>query len=187
MTTALDETPPSVDPTDGEDRPSRRVTVGMVAAVVVSLGIVLFWIVVYTTASSYKPPGYLADRTFPKAAEKVCASFTPRLEAIPLAQTAKTSTERADLVDEVTVILSERRQALYAVVPNTDDARFINAWLKDWSKHLADRQSYADQLRVRPDAEYRETTKGTSQISKVLNKFSDDNEMSSCSTSHDVG
>src|SRR5689334_10594965 len=105
MPTALEPTAPSVDPVDGDDLP-RRITPGKVAVVLASLAIILFWIVVYTTAGSYHPPGWLEDRTFPKAAEKVCATYTARLEAIPLAQTARTSAERADLVDQATAILA---------------------------------------------------------------------------------
>jgi hypothetical protein len=185
MTTALGSTPPSVDPSE-ED--GRRVTPGKIAAVVASLAILLFWIFVFAKGGSYHPPGYLEDRTFPKAAEKICASYTPQLEAIPLAQTATTSTERADLVDEVTAILTERRDELRTVVPDTDDARFIDEWLDDWSANFADRQAYADELRVNPAAEFLESVKGeSSQMSKVLDKFAKDNEMGSCTTSDDVG
>jgi hypothetical protein len=181
--TAVDQTTPP--PRSDEDGP-RRVTPGKVAAVAGSLAIVIFWIWVFATAGSYHPPGWLKDRSFPKAAEKVCASYTPRLEAVPAATTARTSTDRADQVDQVTAILADRREALLAIVPDGAEAKYIRAWLDDWQQHLGDRRSYADRLRERPGAEFRETTKESSQISSVLDKFADDNKMSSCDTFDDV-
>jgi hypothetical protein len=183
--TTLEQQPTPVEGDPGDGGRSGW-TIGRVAAVVVSLGLLIMWIVVFAVAPSYHPPGWLEDRTFPKAAEKVCASYTARLEAVPLASTARTSDERADLVDRITELLSQRRDALEAVVPDTRDAVHIRAWLSDWKLHLADRDSYARHLRSDPGAEFLETTKESSQISEVLDKFADDNNMASCETFSDV-
>ena len=80
------------------------------------------------------------------------------------------------------------RQVVQWDKDSCDDARFINEWLDDWSANFADRQAYADELRVNPGAEFLESVKGeSSQMSKVLDKFAKDNEMGSCITSDDVG
>ena len=183
--TTLDPSPTPASPEPEPEGP-HGLTLGRVAAIVISLGIALMWVYVFVTAGSYRPPGWLEDRTFPKAAERVCASYTPRFEEIPLANTARTSTERADLVDEATALLADRRDELETIVPDTDDARFIRAWLADWKVHLADREDYSRRLRGNPAAEFRETAKETSQISKVLDKFAKDNRMASCETLDDV-
>jgi hypothetical protein len=185
--TTLEQQPTPVDPEPTPDDGGRSGwTVGRVAAVTVSLGLLLMWIVVFAAAPSYHPPGWLADRTFPKAAEKICASYTKRLEAVPLASTARTSGQRADLVDRVTALLTERRDALEAAVPDTRDAVHIRDWLSDWKRHLGDRDSYARKLRSAPGAEFLESTRGGTQISEVLDKFADDNNMASCDTFDDV-
>jgi hypothetical protein len=183
----LEQQPTSVQPEpEAADGGRSGWTIGRVAAVTVSVALLIMWIVVFAAAPSYHPPGWLKDRTFPKAAEKVCASYTKRLEAVPLASTARTSGQRADLVDRVTALLAERRDALEAVVPDTPDAVHIRDWLSDWKRHLADRDSYARHLRSDPGAEFLESTRGGSQISEVLDKFADDNNMASCDTFDDV-
>jgi hypothetical protein len=185
--TALDPTPPAATPAPGTDEePGRTGTVTKVVLVTAVLGMALFWIIVYSVAGSYHPPGWLKDRTFPVAAEKLCERYSNRLEAVPLANTAHTSAQRADLVDQVTKILAERRDQLETIVPRGPQARFIEAWLADWKVHLADRNGYARRLRTDPGAEFTETPKESSQMSAVLNKFSDDNEMPSCDTWSDV-
>jgi hypothetical protein len=183
--TALDPTPPPVASAEPDEEAGRGTLVKVVLVTAV-LGMALFWVIVYSVAGSYHPPGWLQDRTFPTAAEKICASYTDRLEAVPLANTARTSGQRADLVDEVTALLAQRRDDLEAVVPTGRGAHYIEAWLSDWNLHLADRNSYARRLRSDPAAEFTETPKESSQISAVLNKFADDNEMPSCDTWGDV-
>jgi hypothetical protein len=183
--TALDPTPPSPAP-GTDDEPGGKGTVTKVILVASVVGMALFWIVVYSVAGSYHPPGWLKDRTFPVAAEKLCESYSDRLEAVPLANTAHSSQQRADLVDRVTKILAERRDQLETIVPRGPQTRFIEAWLADWKTHLADRDSYARRLRTDPGAEFTETPKESSQMSAVLNKFADDNEMPSCDTWSDV-
>ena len=60
------------------------------------------------------------------------------------------------------------------------------AWLVDWEQHVADRQAWADGLRLGDDGPFTETARGGEQMSKVIDNFAEVNDMPSCATTHDV-
>jgi len=174
------------DPVE-ETSPSRRVTVGRVAAVVLCLSFVAMWAYVFAAAGDYHPAGWLEDRTFPEAAERACKPFADELAALPPASSVSTAAERADLVDEGSAILRRMQAALEPLVPGGTDGRHIGEWVSDWSTHIEDRDRYAARLRRDPGAEFLESTKGeSSQLSSALDQFADTNRMPSCVTAEDV-
>jgi hypothetical protein len=173
-----------LDAPDAGGRPSRSWL--RIAAVVVVVGLVLFWIYVFAAADNYHPAGYLTDRTFPKAAEQVCAASMHRLKALPPAHTAKNADVRADTIVAADGILRDMQRRLRAVVPETKDAKYIRQWIGDWSIFISDRDEYASKLRKDPTTEYLVTQKYGSQISESLDNYADVNMMKSCDTPGDV-
>lgn len=164
----------------------RRVTVGRVAAVTVCLAIFAMWVYVFTAADDYHPAGWLKDRRFPNAAEAACKPFAARLAEIPPASSARTTAERADLVDQATEVLAGMQAALRPLVPEGKQGRHIGEWVQDWSTHIGDRNRFAAKVRTDPDAEFIESPKQNSQLSSALNRFAQVNEMPSCVTAKDV-
>jgi hypothetical protein len=175
-----------LDAPDDGDRPSRRWTWPRITAAIVVAGLIVFWVYIFAAADDYHPAGYLTDRTFPKAAEPVCAASMRRLDALPPAHSAKNALVRADTVDRADDILRDMQRRLHAVVPNTKDAKYIDQWIDDWSIFISDRDKYAANLRTDPSSEYLVTQKYGSQISESLDNYADVNTMPSCDTPNDV-
>jgi hypothetical protein len=175
---------PSLDaPDDGE---RRSWSWPRIVAAVVAAGLILFWVYIFAVADNDHPAGYLTDRTFPKAAEPVCAASMRQLNALPPAHSAKNANVRADTIDRADGILRDMQRKLRAVVPHTTDARYIDEWIDDWSIFISDRDQYAANLRKNPASEYLVTQKYGSQISVSLDNYADVNTMSSCDTPGDV-
>jgi hypothetical protein len=178
--------PSPLDAPDDGDRRSRGWTWPRIAAAVVVVGLIGFWVYIFASADDYHPAGYLTDRTFPKAAEPVCAASMHQLDALPPAHSAKNADARADTVDRADDILRDMQRRLRTVVPHTKDAKYIDQWIDDWSIFISDRDRYAAHLRKDPGAEYLVTQKYGSQISESLDNYADVNTMPSCDTPNDV-
>lgn len=131
----------------------------------------------------------LEDRTFPRAAEAVCARAERRLEQLPPATSARTPEERADTIDEANRILGGMVDELEPLAPDEprNVAEGVRQWLEDWRAHIADRDQYASALRDDPGARFLETTKGDRQISRAIDGFAEVNRMRSCEVPPDVG
>lgn len=131
----------------------------------------------------------LADKSFPRAAEKVCAASVAKVDALPRAEETKDPVQRADVVDTADAVLGEMVAHLQRIAPASPPAakEAVNEWLHDWGTHLRDRAAYARELRVDRDARFKETTKGTRQISLAIDGFAEVNRMNSCVTTGDVG
>ncbi len=202
--TPLDDAPPSgAGPEDEEDGAPRRkglFALGVVA-ILALLGAWIYTLFIYD-------PGLLIDeledRTFPRAAERVCAAAVARLEALPPAQTARNARERAATVADSNEILGAMLDDLEPLVPAgpqvegrrlTDEEREqrsisngVKEWLGDWRAYLQDREEYADRLMTDDEARFLESPKsGTNrQISSAIDAFAEVNRMSSCTTPGDV-
>ena len=177
---------PPLDAPDEGDRQSRFWTWQRVVVGIVVVGLIGFWIYVFSAAGDYKAAGYLTDRTFPRAAEKVCTTSMRQLDALPPARSATNAAVRADTIDRADDILRDMQRRLRGVVPDTKDAKYIGQWIDDWSIFISDRDQYAGHLRTDPRAEYLVTEKYGSQISKSLDNYADVNLMPSCDTPGDV-
>lgn len=165
----------------------RTFTVGRIAAVAVLLVFAIMWIYVLVNTGKYHPAQWLADRTFPNAAEQVCASALKDLRSMPPARDAATPAARADVVDQGTARLATMENDLRAlVIRGTEREAFVRQWVDDFGIYLADRTDYTARLRADPTAEFLETVKYETQISKSLNAFAAVNKMESCQTPGDV-
>ena len=133
------------------------------------------------------PPGFLDDRSFPTAAERVCSAAMARVEAFGNAAAVDTMDQRAELVgrqDEVfTAMVADLRELPR---PVGEQGEWVVEWLGDWETHIADRQAWAEQLHRGEDPPFVETAKGNDQISEAVDGFAVANDMPSCATLNDV-
>jgi len=140
----------------------------------------------------------LPDRTFPEAAEQVCAAAIAEYSELPLANESDSADARADTLDTSNEIFSRMVAELRpladdaaAVYTAEDEQRYatgIADWVDDWGTYLDDRVDYAERLRTDDDARFLETAKGsdTKGITRAINSFAQVNKMMSCVTPGDV-
>lgn len=184
--TPLDQDPAVA--TDDDLTPRRRWPFALtIAAVLTLLGGWIYTLFIYD-------PGLLIDqledRTFPRAAEEICAEARGDLDQLPQAYDVHSAAERADAVAASNVILSSMVDRMEAVAP-TEPAKVrdgVREWLGDWRTYIADREQYAESLRVDPEARFLESPKAsaTKGITRAIDPFAQVNEMSSCTTLADV-
>ncbi len=131
----------------------------------------------------------LADRTFPRKAEQICATARKQIATLPTADQTKDPVDRADTVDRANDYLRDMTGALSPLVPEGQGriTTGIHEWIADWNTYIADRQEYADALRKDPSTRFSETRKGNRQISLAINAFAQVNRMESCAVPGDVG
>jgi hypothetical protein len=188
-------TPPAAPPDaplpghEVDGSPQRRSPVPLVLGglfTVVTLGL---WAYAFFIYDPGRKVDELADRTFPTAAEQVCAEALTRIEALPPAETARDAGERAAVVDQANDILTDMVGRLRQLVPQGQGAVTdgIELWVDDWEIHIGDRANYADALRVDDGARFLETRKARRQISRAVDGFAEVNRMPSCATPTDVG
>lgn len=133
------------------------------------------------------PPDRLDDPAFAAAAEPRCAATVARIEALGLPTEVASPLERAELVDEENQLLRAMVDELDALDrPGGEEGEWVTSWLADWRTHIADRQAWADDLRVGDDHVFVETARGNEHVSKVIDNFAEVNGMDSCATPGDV-
>ena len=132
----------------------------------------------------------LADRTFPTAAEQVCAAAKAEFDQLQPADQARNAQERADVVAESNDILTRMVADLRPLAPTSPEqvASGVDEWLDDWETYIGDRRLYVEELRIDDEARFLETVKGsdTKGISRAINSFAQVNRMESCMTPGDV-
>lgn len=176
-------TPPDQPP---DHKQSSRIWVwlGVTVAVVSALP----WLYAIFAGDQPHANDYLDDRTFPEAAEPICASAMAKLSAFPLAKDSKDPTERSKVIEQTTAVLETMVRDLRSVVPDTDDATWINTWLDHWQFHLNDRHDFAKRLTAAGGEreEFFETPVGGHQVSKSIDGWAIENKMESCKVPQDV-
>lgn len=186
-------TSPATPPTPGEfedPEPSTRSRIALVATLIGVAVLLGSWVYVLF----FYDPGLLidelADRSFPNAAEEVCAASVEELDRLQPAHLARNAEERADVVAQSNVILAEMIGQLRPLAPTEPEqvASGVNEWLDDWETYINDRKLYAEELRIDDDARFLETVKGadTKGISRAINSFAQVNRMESCMAPGDV-
>ena len=151
------------------------------------LAMTAFWIYALAMDGRIKPAGYLADHTFPNAAEPICAAAVRDLKQLPEAHLSKNPIERAAVIDRATARLETMLADLRKAVPATADAKWISTWLDDWQIHIGDRNDFVHRLRTAGrSAEFLETQKAGTQISNSLTHYAEINHMESCGPPGDV-
>lgn len=189
MTETIDAPAPPRDDAPGDaPTPRWKQTAGRIA-VALAASSTLVWIgaIIYGAAADPKPTGWLEDRTFPTAAEPICARAVADVDEFPPAHESPSPEARAEVIRDSTARLATMLDDLRAVVPATDDAKWIEMWIDDWGVHLDDRLDFARRLDERGRGEeFFESLKADTQISKSLDRFAEINEMPSCATTGDV-
>lgn len=176
--------PPDAHPPS--DRRRRLALAAGTLFAVVSMGAWVWMLVFYD-------PGLLIDeledRTFPEAAEEVCAVALANIEALPRAESAEDAAGRAAVVAVANQELATMVDGLRPLAPTEppEAAEAVNEWLDDWETYLADRQEYAEDLARDPETRFTESQKGGKQISRAIDAYAQVNRMTSCETPGDVG
>jgi len=170
-----------------ESRRSPWRVVSRVATVAIVVGIAVMWIVAFF--GDHPTAGRMANRTFPTAAEPVCARARAAIGALPRAFESPSAAERAAVVDQGTATLEAMVDELRDIVPADPDNRArLEQWLGDWVTYNQDRRDYSKRLRVDPGARFyvTQSNRDKAQITKALDNFAVVNAMPSCATPDDV-
>jgi hypothetical protein len=191
----IDETTNASEPLPGghadDTRPplTRKQIVARTAGLAFLVGAFGMWMYAFFIYDPGLMIDELADRTFPKAAEQICAAAQSQVDALPASNTSETAAARADVIDQANADLRRMVEQLRAQVPDGQGqvTTGINDWLTDWSTYIDDRQAYADGLRVSFDTRFTESVKANRQISRAIDSFAQVNRMTSCMTPGDVG
>lgn len=164
---------------------------GRILAVVVALAMVVFWIWILSGGPRTPNADRLDDRAYVTRTERRCEQLRRDLRALPSAQASATAIERADVLDRATAVVSEMVDDIEADAPTSgDDARSLRGWFADWRTYLADREAYADRLRIDPDAKFlvSENPELKDSVDKTIEVFAEDaNDIDACATPGDVG
>ena len=113
--------------------------------------LVAFWFWAFFLAPSGNPDR-IEDRVWASTAEDLCAEFRLNIQDLPLASTATSPSERADMIDGITVLLNSLVTSLESLDGGTQDDRFlIESWIYDWHIYIRDRNNYAEELRTEGD------------------------------------
>jgi hypothetical protein len=181
--------PPGAGPPGDRPASDRRRRLAVAAGTlfaVVTMGAWVWMLVIYD-------PGLLIDeledRTFPEAAEEVCAVAVANIEALPRAEAAQDAAGRAAVVTVANQELATMLAGLRPLAPTEppEAAEAVNEWLDDWDSYLADREQYAEDLARDPETRFTERQKGGKQISRAIDAYAQVNRMTSCETPGDVG
>ena len=167
---------------------SRGARIARWAAIVTSVGIVGLWAFVYVWAAQQKPVDKLADPSFGREAQKICATTMAKLAELPPAQSSKTNVDRAAVVDQTDQELGSMLDQLAAVAPRAGtDGRMVHAWLDDYHTYLSNRVSYAQRLRTDPAARFYESEKQPGeQITIPIDTLATANGMDACTAPEDL-
>ena len=158
-------------------------TVRIAVAVVVGV-LAVMWLYVLFIA---KPatPDRLTDRSFPTAAEPICASTLSAMSGAGLVnERASSPQNRAVLADRADTQLASMVAQLRTKVPPTGEAHdAVSKWLDDWDQWLRDRAAWTAKLRTGEDAQFLEKQRESGEPnSQALNAFAITNDMGSCAT-----
>jgi hypothetical protein len=182
-------------PTEAPPRPEgappprgRRGTVWTALGVLVVLLVVVMWIWIFSGAPRKANPDYLDDRAWAEDSEETCAATEQRIEERSEEAGRQDPAARADAIDASTDDLEVMLAALADPLPETEaDRAVVEPWLADYAKLLEDRRTYADAVRVNPDARFLTTEKFNDPLDRVVQTFAEINEMFSCVPAGDVG
>jgi hypothetical protein len=174
---------------DDPDAPSRS-RVALVATLIAVAVLLGGWVYVLFLYDPGLMIDELADRSFPDAAEQVCAAAMQQFDELPTADLATSASERADVVARSNVILSQMIADLRPLQPTgpPEVADGVGEWLDDWTTYIGNRESYVENLRLDDEARFLESTKGsdTKGITRAINSFAQVNRMDSCTTPADL-
>ncbi len=186
--TAPTQAPPGAPPPDGSASPGRGWTVWTVVGVAVVLLVMLMWIWIFSGAAKKANPDHIGDRAWAEDAEDTCAATRDRIDERSASAGRQDTDARADAIDastdDVEAMLADLRDPL---PESGSDRDVVEPWLEDYDQLVEDRRTYADAVRVNPDARFLTTEKFNDPLDRVVQTFAEVNDMPSCIPPGDVG
>jgi len=157
----------------------------------ICLGIAAMWVYAFGFASK-ESVNRIGDTEWQQFAERRCA--VAEAERIELADLRKVNEvgpdalrERAVIVDKATDTLERAIDDISArPVADEKGRAIVPLWLADYRTYLADRRSYADDLRAGINEPFAETKVEGIPISEKISTFAADNLMKSCGAPIDL-
>lgn len=161
----------------------RGLAIGAVVAMII------FWIWIFSGAPAKDNPDRLKDEAYVAQLEDQCQALRDDLAELPNAADLKTQAQRADVLDDANVLVSEFIDQLAADAPTDGNAAVsMKGWIADWRIYLQDREDYAERLRTDQNAQlYVSRSKLGDSVDKTIQIFSQVNEIPACDTPGDVG
>lgn len=189
--TSMSALPPT-EPTSAQESPplSQRIRIGLVVTALFVTALVSGWVYVLFIYDPGLMIDEIGDRSFPTAAERICADTRAQLDELPPANLATGPDDRADTVEVSNGLLVEMVDELRPLTPDgpPEVRAGVQEWLDDWVTYIGDRQQYVDNLRADDEARFLESTKGAPNrgITRAINGFAEVNRMESCATPGDL-
>ncbi|MEO6629762.1 MAG: hypothetical protein ABIP03_14490 [Aquihabitans sp.] len=180
--------PPSEHP-EADEPMSMLWTAGRVATVLGFLVMVAFWAWIFAGGPKKVNPDRLGDRAFVTRTQERCKQMLVDLDKLPPGPSLKDATQRADVLDQATGVVTKTIDDIEADAPTSGgDAQSVRGWIKDWRVYLANRADYAKRLRTDPKARLLlDENKGGDPIDTGIEVFAQVNDMRECATPGDVG
>ncbi len=153
------------------------------------LAMALFWLWIFSGAARRQNPDLLEDRAWVERAEATCAATMDRRSTSAAGAGRPPGAGRPGRRHR-RVHRGPARHAgrLRSPLPDGEgDREVVEPWLADWDRLLGDRDTYADAMRVNPDARFLTEEKFNDPLDRVIEIFADVNDMPSCGPAGDVG
>jgi hypothetical protein len=168
-----------------------RVVLGLV---VVAIGIMWVYVLFIAGDSS---PDRLKDRSWPTAAEVICASYKAKIDALPGARSfkdvkpvAEALRQRAAVGEQANAYVDQQLVELKALAAPTDANGVIavTGYLGDWDNYAKDRARQIGLWLEGKSPAFSETQiKDGRPVSNRMDAFAMLNEMRSCAVPKDIG
>jgi hypothetical protein len=172
-------------------------TLGKIVIVVCCLIVASMWGYYFFFATD-RGVYQIEDRSWRVAAKEICAAASAEREALADTSGGKITDptleqmqQRADLVDQATVILERMVNDLAAIeVDNEDDRLRLDFFAENYRILLADRRRYTASLRAGDKVQYSETVVGGGPVTNVISDFTagvKGNDVPECSPPGELG
>ena len=169
--------------TDAPGRLSTRATTALrVFLTLLVAAMAVLWVYAFFLAPSGNPDR-MEDRRGPEAAQARCQAARDEISNLPTARQAATPAQRADDLDEATLVGRRMVDALDRIPGGTDhDLSLVAHWLDDWEVYIADRLNHAKRLRTKGDVKPLMTAldSGAGSVLERMNGFARVNDMEAC-------
>jgi hypothetical protein len=182
---SMTTTRPNAGDTRRRDRMLRLRRAGALTVVLALAG---FWAWAFSPFAPRTKADGLTDRSYVQAANQRCKDAKQELNRVPLARTARTPTERADILDRANVVVAGMAAGLRTDASGAvgRDRELLDQWLGDWDAYVASRMRYAAALRTDPDARFLVPGRSGGQITQTMDGFSRVNRITECIVPLDV-
>ena len=169
--------------TDAPGRLSTRATTALrVFLTLLVAAMAVLWVYAFFLAPSGNPDR-MEDRRWPEAAQARCQAARDEISDLPTARQAATPAQRADDLDEATLVVRRMVDALDRIPGGTDhDLSLVAHWLDDWEVYIADRLNHAKRLRTEGDVKPLMTAldSGAGSVLERMNGIARVNDMEAC-------